>query len=66
MGKPDSIFDDVDDEALADAVAQADAAVVHGDVVPHADVMDWLAAMARGERPPPPGRPFRMLFDAPC
>ncbi len=54
MTKPASIFDqedpDIEEQALREAEAQADA----GKLVDHADVAAWLDELAKGNRIPPP------------
>lgn len=59
MAEPDSIFDWVDEERKARAIAEARADFAAGRSVPHAVVAEWLLKLATaietgGERPPPP------------
>lgn len=54
MNTAESIFDQVDEERLSRAIAEAQADVAAGRVVPHAVVAEWLLKLAAGERPPPP------------
>ena len=54
MAEPKSGFDDIDQEAEARAIAEAEADVAAGRVVPHKDVVDWLKSWGTpGERPSP-------------
>jgi predicted transcriptional regulator len=54
MAEPESIFDDIDEEAEARAIAEAEADVAAGRVVPHEKVREWLLKLAKGEVVPPP------------
>lgn len=54
MAEPESIFDWVDEERFASAIAEARADIAAGRTVPHEVVAAWLQRMANGERPPPP------------
>jgi predicted transcriptional regulator len=54
MAEPKSIFDWVDEERFARAIAEARADFDAGRTVPHEVVAAWLERMAKGERPPPP------------
>ena len=49
-----SIFDMVDDEAEAQAIAEARAEIAAGKGVPHERVREWLMKLAKGEIVPPP------------
>ncbi len=54
-----SIFDEVDEAAKAKAIAEAEADVAAGRVVPHEKVAEWLRALATAyeqglPRPKPP------------
>jgi predicted transcriptional regulator len=54
MAEPRSVFDDIDDEVEASAIAEAEAEIDAGHGVPHAKVREWLLKLARGEILPPP------------
>jgi predicted transcriptional regulator len=45
---------DISEETFAEAVRIGIEAADRGDSVPHAEVREWLLALARGERRPPP------------
>jgi predicted transcriptional regulator len=49
-----SVFDQIDDEAEARAIAEAEAEFDAGEGVPHEKVREWLLKLARGEITPPP------------
>ena len=51
--KPKHLFDDIDDEAEERAMAEAEADVAAGRVVPHEDVVKWLNDLAAGKHCPP-------------
>jgi predicted transcriptional regulator len=54
MAEPKSIFDNIDQEAEARAIAEAEADVAAGRVVPHEQVVEWLKSWgAPNERPFP-------------
>ncbi len=42
MAKTKTIFDDIDKDAEARAIEEAEADVAAGQVVPHEDVVKWL------------------------
>jgi predicted transcriptional regulator len=42
MAKPKPVFDEIDKETEAQAIAEAEADVAAGRVVPHEDVVKWL------------------------
>ena len=42
MAKTKTIFDDIDEDAEARAIEEAEADVAAGRVVPHEDVVKWL------------------------
>jgi predicted transcriptional regulator len=54
MTEPVSIFETIDEEAEARAIAQARADIAAGNGVPHERVREWLLKLAKGERVPPP------------
>jgi hypothetical protein len=56
MAEPKSIFDEIDEKAEARAIAEAEADIAAGRVVPHAKVREWLLKLAKGEVTPPPWR----------
>lgn len=47
-------FDDVDEEADARLIAEAEADLAAGHCVPHEEVAAWLDTWGKGERVPPP------------
>lgn len=51
---PQLVHDDEDPEEIARLQAKIDAARADPVSVPHEVVREWLLALARGERPPPP------------
>ena len=54
MAEPKTIFDEIDEEAEARAIAEAEAEIDAGKGVPHAKVRKWLLKLAKGEVAPPP------------
>ena len=54
MAEPASIFDVIDEDAEAKAIAQAEAEINAGKGVPHSRVREWLLKLAKGEVSPPP------------
>ena len=54
MAEPKSIFDEIDDDIEARAIAEAEAEIDAGKGVPHAKVREWLLNLAKGEVVPPP------------
>ncbi|MBV9747875.1 MAG: CopG family transcriptional regulator [Acetobacteraceae bacterium] len=54
MAEQASIFDALDDEAEAQAIARAEAEIDAGKGVPHERVREWLEQLARGANVPPP------------
>jgi hypothetical protein len=52
MGEVKSVFDQINGEAEAHAVAEAE--VDAGKGIPHEKVREWLLKLARGEIIPPP------------
>jgi predicted transcriptional regulator len=50
----ESIFDDVDEEALEAATLEAEADIAAGRVVPHEEVAKWLSTWGTPEEGPPP------------
>jgi len=47
MPKPTPIFDEIDKEAEAQAIVEAEADVAAGRVVPHEDVVKWLESWGK-------------------
>jgi len=56
MPEQASIFEVIDEEADAQALAKARAEIAAGKGVPHERARDWLLRLAKGERLPPPGK----------
>ena len=55
MTRPEpSIFNDHDEEADARSLAEAEADIAAGRLVPHADVAEWLKTWGTAEEGPPP------------
>lgn len=54
MAEQASIFDLLDEEAEARAIAKAEAEIAAGKGVPHERVREWLLKLANGENVPPP------------
>jgi predicted transcriptional regulator len=54
MAEVRSVFDQIDPEAEARAIAEAEAELDAGKGVPHEKVREWLLKLARGEVTPPP------------
>lgn len=54
MAEPVSIFDQVDDDIEAAAIAEAEADIAHGRVYSHDQVKLWLEQLAKGEFVPFP------------
>jgi predicted transcriptional regulator len=54
MAKPKPIFDEIDKEAEVQAIAEAEADVKAGRVVPHADVVKWLESWGTPDELPHP------------
>ena len=52
MAEVKSVFDQIDDEAEAQAIAEAELDAGKG--IPHERVREWLLKLARGEITPPP------------
>jgi len=59
MGKPKPAFDEIDKEAEAQAVAEGEADVAAGRVVPHGDVVEWLKSWGTPDELPCPVPPKR-------
>jgi len=54
MAARKTIFDDIDEEAEARAIAEAEADVAAGRVVPHEQIVEWLKSWGTpNERPFP-------------
>ena len=54
MAEPKGVFDEIDDDIEARAIAEADAEIDAGKGVPHAKVREWLLKLAKGAVAPPP------------
>ncbi len=54
MAEVKSVFDQIDGEAEARAIAEAEAELDAGKGIPHEKVREWLLKLARGEIIPPP------------
>ena len=55
MSQPEpSIFDEIDEAAEERALAEAEADVAAGRVVPHERVREWLASIGTPDESPPP------------
>ena len=54
MAKQKPIFDEIDKEAEAQAIAEAEADVKAGRVVPHEDVVKWLESWGKPDELPCP------------
>lgn len=54
MAEPESIFDDIDEAAEARAIAEAEADVAAGRVVPHEKVREWLKSWGTADERPAP------------
>lgn len=48
-----SVFDEIDADVEARAIAEAEAEIDAGKGVPHAKVREWLLKLAKGEIAPP-------------
>ena len=54
MAKTKIVFDEIDADSEARAIAESEAEIDAGKGVPHAKVREWLLKLARGEIVPPP------------
>jgi predicted transcriptional regulator len=54
MAEQKSVFDEIDEDAEARAIAEAEAEIDAGKGVPHEKVREWLLKLANGEVAPPP------------
>jgi predicted transcriptional regulator len=54
MAEVKSVFDQIDGEAEACAIAEAEAELDAGRGILHEKVREWLLKLARGEITPPP------------
>jgi predicted transcriptional regulator len=54
MAELKSIFEQIDPDEEAAAIAEAEAELDAGKGVPHEKVREWLLKLARGEITPPP------------
>jgi predicted transcriptional regulator len=54
MAEPVPLFDEIDDEAEARAIAKARAEIAAGEGVPQDDVMKWLKSWGTPNELPPP------------
>jgi predicted transcriptional regulator len=52
--KPKTIFDEIDEDAEARAIAEAEADVAAGRVVPHDEVVKWLRSWGTPDELPCP------------
>jgi predicted transcriptional regulator len=52
--KTKSVFDEIDADIEARAIAEAEAEIDAGKGVPHEKVREWLLKLAKGENIPPP------------
>jgi predicted transcriptional regulator len=52
--KSTTIFEEIDPDIEAKAIAEAEAEIEAGKGVPHAKVREWLLKLANGEVIPPP------------
>jgi predicted transcriptional regulator len=54
MAKTKTIFDEIDENAEAQAIAKARAEIAAGKGVPHEKVREWLIKLRDGKVEPPP------------
>ena len=54
MTRPAPIFDEIDEEAEALAIAKARAEIAAGEGIPHDDVVAWLLSWGTPNELPPP------------
>ena len=54
MAEVKSVFDQIDDEAEAQGIAEAEAELDAGKGIPHERVREWLLKLASDEITPPP------------
>jgi predicted transcriptional regulator len=54
MNDPTNIFDQIDEQPEAEAIATARAEMAAGKGVPHEKVREWLLKLRNGENIPPP------------
>jgi predicted transcriptional regulator len=54
MAETKCVFDEIDADIEARAIAEAEAEIDAGKGVPHAKVREWLLKLAKGEIVPPP------------
>ena len=54
MAEPKTIFDDIDEEAEAGAIEEAEADVAAGRVVSHEKVVEWLRSWGTPDELPAP------------
>jgi predicted transcriptional regulator len=54
MAETKCVFDEIDADIEARAIAEAEAEIDAGKGVPHATVREWLLKLAKGEIVPPP------------
>ncbi|MEJ0063566.1 MAG: antitoxin [Alphaproteobacteria bacterium] len=59
MTDPSPIFDAIDEDAEKRALAEAQADVAAGRVVPHKDVVRWLRSWGKPDELPCPAPPLR-------
>ena len=54
MDDPKSVFDEIDEQEEARAIAEAEAEIDAGQGVPHEKVRKWLLKLSNGRLTPPP------------
>jgi hypothetical protein len=54
MAEVKTVFDQIDSEAEARAIGEAEAELDAGKGIPHVKVKEWLLKLAKGEIIPPP------------
>ena len=54
MDEPGSVFDEIDKQEEARAIAEAEAEIDGGLGVPHGKVQEWLRKLAQGKMTEPP------------
>jgi predicted transcriptional regulator len=54
MSEQKTIFEEIDPDEEAAAIAEAEAELDAGKGIPHEKVREWLLRLARGEIVPPP------------
>ena len=59
MAEPESIFEDIDEASEANSIAEAEADVAAGRIVPHEQVVEWLKSWGTPDELPAPLPPKR-------